>query len=80
MLPEGRGMGPVLVRRLSCRLPEIQCLREHGSGAVYYERLIANDGSEFGGVGEPRVWAPACAYKRAQEWAAAKDAEERGAA
>lgn len=68
------------MKRASCRLSELQCLREHGSGAVYYERLIANGGGEFGGVGRPRVWAPACAYKRAQEWAAANAAEGRDAA
>lgn len=59
----------------SCGLTEIECHRQHGSGEVYYEVLLANGGGEFGGVGKPRVWAPACAYKRAQEWAAAKGAE-----
>ena len=63
-----------------CGLTEIQCLRAHGSGDVYYEALLANSGSEFGGVGQPRVKAPLCAYERALAWAEAKAAEGRDAA
>lgn len=59
-----------------CELTEIECLRRHGSGDVYYEVLLANNGTEFGGVGKPRVMAPVCAYRRAQEWAAAKSQPE----
>jgi hypothetical protein len=68
------------VKPQRCRLSEIQCLREHGSGEVYYEALIANGGSQFGGVGQPRVLAPSCAYRRALAWAEAKAAEGRDAA
>jgi hypothetical protein len=56
-----------------CGLTEIECLRQHGSGEVYYAILIAYQGGEFGGVGRPRVMAPACAYQRASELAAAQD-------
>jgi hypothetical protein len=70
-------MGPVLMRGPSCGLTEIECRRQHGSGEVFYEVLLANRGSEFGGVGKPRVMAPACAYERALEWAAAKDQQAR---
>lgn len=68
------------MRGLRCGLTEIQCLRVHGSGDVYYEALLANDGSEFGGVGQPRVMAPSCAYQRALAWAEAKAAVGRDAA
>lgn len=57
-----------------CGLTEIECMRTHGSGEVYYEILLAHQGGEFGGVGRPWVYAPACAYKRALEWAAATGA------
>lgn len=57
-----------------CGLTEIQCLREHGSGEMYYEALLAYQGREFGGVGKPQAIAPACAYARALEWDAARDA------
>jgi hypothetical protein len=62
------------MRSLRCGLTELQCLRAHGSGEVFYEALVANGGSEFGGVGQARVTAPACAYERALAWVAARDA------
>jgi hypothetical protein len=68
------------MKRLPCRLSELQCLRDHGSGEMYYAALIANDGTEFGGVGQSRRLAPSCAYRRALAWAEAKAAEGRGAA
>lgn len=67
------------MRGPSCGLTEIECLRRHGSGDVYYEILLAHDGTEFGGVGRPRVLAPECAYQRALAWAAANTAEGRDA-
>lgn len=63
-----------------CGLTDIQCLRAHGSGEVFYEALLASGGSEFGGVGKPRVKAPQCAWQRALAWAEAKSAEGRDVA
>lgn len=37
-------------------------------GSAYYEALLRNGGTEFGGVGRPRVPAPPGAYEQALAW------------
>jgi dihydrodipicolinate synthase/N-acetylneuraminate lyase len=54
---------------------DIHRRRAEPGGPAYYAALLRHGGTEFGGVGKPRVPAPPGAYARALEWAKRQQGE-----